>query len=96
MLKKYVTCLKNGVKTQEARLLGRKVILTDGEIVSESILTQTFKSLFKEIKEDSKKEILKESKSEDLGEVLIDNSSDVNVVEKDELPQVKRGRGKRI
>lgn len=51
MVKKYITTLKNGAREQKAFILGRSVTLTDGEIVSEGILTKTFPSLFEEIVE---------------------------------------------
>ena len=47
MLKKYVTKLPDGRKTQYAALLGRQILLTDGNIVNESLLTQIYSSYFK-------------------------------------------------
>ena len=54
MLKKYVTKLPDGRKTQYAALLGRQILLTDGNIVNESLLTQIYSSYFKEIKNTEK------------------------------------------
>ena len=51
MIKKYITKLPEGRETQYATLLGRQVLLTDGKIVNESLLTRIYSSYFKEIKD---------------------------------------------
>lgn len=82
MVKKYVTTLKNGAKEQKAFILGRTITLYDGEVVSEGILTKTFPSLFEEIIDIKINEPKVEEKEIiEPEELLIDESSDVEVVE---------------
>lgn len=80
MVKKYVTTLKNGAKEQKAFILGRSIILRDGEVVSEGILTKTFPSLFEEII-DVKVKNVNPAPSKAEEQLLIDDSSDVVVSE---------------
>lgn len=79
MLKKYVTKLPDGRKTQYAALLGRQILLTDGNIVNESLLTQIYSSYFKEIKNTEKSikeepiiEKVEEQEEEQVSEVVGD------------------------
>lgn len=87
MVKKYITKLKNGAKEKQVSLLGRFEILKDGEIVSESVVTKTFPSLFEEIgknpvkaKPKQETKVTKEPVVQEA-ELLIDDSSAVSVVE---------------
>lgn len=90
MVKKYVTTLKNGAKEQKAFILGRTITLYDGEVVSEGILTKTFPSLFEEIIDIKVNEPKVEEKEIiEPEELLIDESSDVEVVETVEVEAEK-------
>ena len=90
MVKKYVTTLKNGAKEQKAFILGRTITLYDGEVVSEGILTKTFPSLFEEIIDIKVNEPKVEEKEIiEPEELLIDESSDVEVVKTVEAEKVE-------
>ena len=90
MVKKYVTTLKNGAKEQKAFILGRTITLYDGEVVSEGILTKTFPSLFEEIIDIKVNESKVEEKEIiEPEELLIDESSDVEVVKTVEAEKVE-------
>lgn len=84
MVKQYITTLKNGAREQKAHILGRNITLTDGEVVSEGILTKTFPSLFEEIVDVSihaKSEAPVEAEA-----ILTEDSSDVQGVVEAEAP----------
>ena len=91
MLKKYITSLPNGQETQKVSLLNRMIILRDGEIVSESLITQTFPRFFRVLKDtdiSQKIEETQEFQEPQETEFLLDNSSDVKVdfTEPQDLP----------
>ena len=91
MLKKYITSLPNGQETQKVSLLNRMIILRDGEIVSESLITQTFPRFFRVLKDtdiSQKIEEAHETQEFEKTEFLLDNSSDVKVdfTEPQDLP----------
>ena len=91
MLKKYITSLPNGQETQKVSLLNRMIILRDGEIVSESLITQTFPRFFRVLKDtdiSQKIEETRETQEFQETEFLLDNSSDVKVdfTEPQDLP----------
>ena len=91
MLKKYITSLPNGQETQKVSLLNRMIILRDGEIVSESLITQTFPRFFRVLKDtdiSQKIEETQETQEFQETEFLLDNSSDVKVdfTEPQDLP----------
>ena len=91
MLKKYITSLPNGQETQKVSLLNRMIILRDGEIVSESLITQTFPRFFRVLKDtdiSQKIEEAQEFQEFQETEFLLDNSSDVKVdfTEPQDLP----------
>ena len=91
MLKKYITSLPNGQDTQKVSLLNRMIILRDGEIVSESLITQTFPRFFRVLKdtEISQKIVeTQEFQESKETEFLLDDSSDVKVdfTEPQDLP----------
>lgn len=105
MVKKYITTLKNGAREQKAFILGRSVTLTDGEIVSEGILTKTFPSLFEEIVEvtepvadgemfvdavESKETFLTEDSSDVQGVVETEPAVDSEPVEAEEKAKKPR------
>lgn len=46
MVKRYITKLPDGRKKQYATLLGKRILLTNGKIVEESLLTKTYRSYF--------------------------------------------------
>lgn len=85
MLKKYITSLPNGQETQKVSLLNRMIILRDGEIVSESLITQTFPRFFRVLKDTDISQGIVEAQET---EFLLDNSSDVKVdfTEPQDLP----------
>lgn len=58
MLKKYITKLPDGKKTMNVCLLGRRILLTDGKIVNDSVLTESFTSYFKEYKEPKEETVI--------------------------------------
>ena len=76
MIKKYITKLPEGRETQYATLLGRQVLLTDGKIVNESLLTRIYSSYFKEIKDTEipvkQEPVIEEVKEEKVVEVTGD------------------------
>lgn len=91
MLKKYITSLPNGQETQKVSLLNRMIILRDGEIVSESLITQTFPRFFRVLKDtDISQKIVETQEFQETQETefLLDNSSDVKVdfTEPQDLP----------
>lgn len=91
MLKKYITSLPNGQETQKVSLLNRMIILRDGEIVSESLITQTFPRFFRVLKDtDISQKIVETQEFQEFQEteLLLDNSSDVKVdfTEPQDLP----------
>lgn len=91
MLKKYITSLPNGQETQKVSLLNRMIILRDGEIVSESLITQTFPRFFRVLKDtDISQKIVETQEFQEPKETdfLLDNSSDVKVdfTEPQDLP----------
>lgn len=91
MLKKYITSLPNGQETQKVSLLNRMIILRDGEIVSESLITQTFPRFFRVLKDtDISQKIVETHGFQEVKETefLLDNSSDVKVdfTEPQDLP----------
>lgn len=91
MLKKYITSLPNGQETQKVSLLNRMIILRDGEIVSESLITQTFPRFFRVLKDtDISQKIVETQEFQEPQETdfLLDNSSDVKVdfTEPQDLP----------
>ena len=94
MLKKYITSLPNGQETQKVSLLNRMIILRDGEIVSESLITQTFPRFFRVLKDtDISQKIEETQEVQEVQEFqetefLLDNSSDVKVdfTEPQDLP----------
>lgn len=91
MLKKYITSLPNGQETQKVSLLNRMIILRDGEIVSESLITQTFPRFFRVLKDtDISQKIVETQEFQEAQETefLLDNSSDVKVdfTEPQDLP----------
>lgn len=85
MLKKYITSLPNGQETQKVSLLNRMIILRDGEIVSESLITQTFPRFFRVLKDTDFSQKIEDTQET---EFLLDNSSDVKVdfTEPQDLP----------
>lgn len=96
MVKKYITTLKNGAVEQKAFILGRTITLYDGEVVKEGILTKTFPSLFEEIidvkVEEPKVEEPKVEEKEIIiepEELLIDESSNVEVISEPKEPKVE-------
>ena len=88
MLKKYITSLPNGQETQKVSLLNRMIILRDGEIVSESLITQTFPRFFRVLKDTDISQKIVETQEFQETEFLLDNSSDVKVdfTEPQDLP----------
>lgn len=88
MLKKYITSLPNGQETQKVSLLNRMIILRDGEIVSESLITQTFPRFFRVLKDTDISQKIEETQEFEKTEFLLDNSSDVKVdfTEPQDLP----------
>lgn len=88
MLKKYITSLPNGQETQKVSLLNRMIILRDGEIVSESLITQTFPRFFRVLKDTDISQKIEETQEFQETEFLLDNSSDVKVdfTEPQDLP----------
>ena len=88
MLKKYITSLPNGQETQKVSLLNRMIILRDGEIVSESLITQTFPRFFRVLKDTDFSQKIEEAQEFQETEFLLDNSSDVKVdfTEPQDLP----------
>ena len=78
MIKKYITKLPEGRETQYATLLGRQVLLTDGKIVNESLLTRIYSSYFKEIKDTEtpvkQEPVIEEVKEEKVVEVTYQKS----------------------
>lgn len=88
MLKKYITSLPNGQETQKVSLLNRMIILRDGEIVSESLITQTFPRFFRVLKDTDISQKIEETQEFEETEFLLDNSSDVKVdfTEPQDLP----------
>lgn len=91
MLKKYITSLPNGQETQKVSLLNRMIILRDGEIVSESLITQTFPRFFRVLKDaDISQGIVETQEFQEAQEteLLLDDSSDVKVdfTEPQDLP----------
>lgn len=88
MLKKYITSLPNGQETQKVSLLNRMIILRDGEIVSESLITQTFPRFFRVLKDTDISQKIVETQEFQETELLLDNSSDVKVdfTEPQDLP----------
>ena len=88
MLKKYITSLPNGQETQKVSLLNRMIILRDGEIVSESLITQTFPRFFRVLKDTDISQKIVETQEFEKTEFLLDNSSDVKVdfTEPQDLP----------
>lgn len=88
MLKKYITSLPNGQETQKVSLLNRMIILRDGEIVSESLITQTFPRFFRVLKDTDISQKIVEFQETQETEFLLDNSSDVKVdfTEPQDLP----------
>ena len=88
MLKKYITSLPNGQETQKVSLLNRMIILRDGEIVSESLITQTFPRFFRVLKDTDISQKIVETHETQETEFLLDNSSDVKVdfTEPQDLP----------
>ena len=88
MLKKYITSLPNGQETQKVSLLNRMIILRDGEIVSESLITQTFPRFFRVLKDTDISQKIEEAQEFEKTEFLLDNSSDVKVdfTEPQDLP----------
>ena len=88
MLKKYITSLPNGQETQKVSLLNRMIILRDGEIVSESLITQTFPRFFRVLKDTDFSQKIEETQEFEETEFLLDDSSDVKVdfTEPQDLP----------
>lgn len=91
MLKKYITSLPNGQDTQKVSLLNRMIILRDGEIVSESLITQTFPRFFRVLKDTEVSQgIVETHEAQEAQETgfLLDDSSNVKVAftEPQDLP----------
>lgn len=91
MLKKYITSLPNGQETQKVSLLNRMIILRDGEIVSESLITQTFPRFFRVLKDTEVSQgIVETHEAQEAQETgfLLDDSSNVKVTltEPQDLP----------
>lgn len=91
MLKKYITSLPNGQETQKVSLLNRMIILRDGEIVSESLITQTFPRFFRVLKDTEISQGIVETQEAHEAhetEFLLDDSSNVKVTltEPQDLP----------
>lgn len=88
MLKKYITSLPNGQETQKVSLLNRMIILRDGEIVSESLITQTFPRFFRVLKDTEVSQGIVEAQEAQETEFLLDDSSNVKVTltEPQDLP----------
>lgn len=94
MLKKYITSLPNGQETQKVSLLNRMIILRDGEIVSESLITQTFPRFFRVLKDTEVSQGIvetheaQEAHEAQETEFLLDDSSNVKVTltEPQDLP----------
>lgn len=88
MLKKYITSLPNGQETQKVSLLNRMIILRDGEIVSESLITQTFPRFFRVLKDTEVSQGIVETHEAQETGFLLDDSSNVKVTltEPQDLP----------
>ena len=92
MLKKYITKLPDGRKEQYCSLLGRQILLTDGDIVNDGLLTQIYKSYFKELKDQNQAKITEpEPKIETRYDKIVEVSADFDelIEPEQEVPETK-------